>query len=36
VHVSDLAAQLPQAFDAFHADAARRTCARCGTLHPGR
>ncbi|MEW5864602.1 MAG: 3-hydroxyanthranilate 3,4-dioxygenase [Pseudomonadota bacterium] len=36
VHVSDLATQLPQAFDAFHADLARRTCQRCGTLHPGK
>jgi 3-hydroxyanthranilate 3,4-dioxygenase len=36
VHVSDLATQLPQAFDAFHADTARRTCKRCGTLHPGK
>jgi 3-hydroxyanthranilate 3,4-dioxygenase len=35
-HVSDLAAQLPQAFDAFHADLERRTCKHCGTLHPGR
>jgi 3-hydroxyanthranilate 3,4-dioxygenase len=36
VHVSDLGKQLPQAFDAFHADTARRTCKRCGTLHPGK
>jgi 3-hydroxyanthranilate 3,4-dioxygenase len=36
VHVSDLGTQLPQAFDAFHADTARRTCKRCGTLHPGK
>ena len=35
-HVSDLGTQLPQAFDAFHADTARRTCKRCGTLHPGK
>ena len=36
VHVADLGTALPQAFDAFHADHARRTCKRCGTLHPGK
>lgn len=35
-HVSDLATQLPKAFDAFHADLAKRTCGKCGTLHPGK
>lgn len=35
-HVSDLATQLPLAFDAFDADRARRSCKRCGTLHPGK
>lgn len=35
-HVSDLATALPKAFDAFHTDTARRTCSRCGTLHPGK
>ena len=35
-HVSDLATQLPLAFDAFHADIARRTCKPCGALHPGK
>jgi 3-hydroxyanthranilate 3,4-dioxygenase len=36
MHVSDLGRQLPLAFDAFHADLARRTCGKCGTLHPGK
>lgn len=36
MHVSDLGRQLPQAFDAFHADMAKRTCDKCGTLHPGK
>ena len=35
-HVSNLATQLPLAFDAFHANLERRTCKRCGTLHPGK
>jgi len=33
---ADLGTALPKAFDAFHADTARRTCKRCGTLHPGK
>ena len=36
VHVADLGTALPKAFDAFHADSARRTCKGCGTLHPGK
>ena len=36
VHVSNLASQLPMAFDAFHADLTKRTCGKCGTLHPGK
>jgi len=36
MHVSDLGRQLPLAFDAFHADLAKRTCGKCGTLHPGK
>ena len=35
-HMSDLATQLPLAFEAFDADRTRRSCQRCGTLHPGK
>ena len=28
--------QLPQVYEAFHADEAARTCKKCGTLHPGK
>ena len=31
-----IVSQLPEIYDAFHADEAARTCPACGTLHPGK
>jgi hypothetical protein len=36
IHCADIVANLPPLFDAFDADMARRTCAKCGAVHPGR
>lgn len=36
IHCADIVANLPPLFDAFHADRTRRTCAKCGAVHPGR
>jgi 3-hydroxyanthranilate 3,4-dioxygenase len=36
VAVTDIVADLPPLFAAFHADRAARTCRECGALHPGK
>lgn len=36
LQVRDIAADLPPIFNAFYADEAARTCANCGTVHPGK
>ena len=36
LQVRDIVADLPPVFQAFYADEAARTCAKCGTLHPGK
>ena len=36
LQVRDIVADLPPVFEAFYADDAARTCAGCGTLHPGK
>lgn len=36
VHVKSLVDDLPPLFDAFHAAVEKRTCSRCGAVHPGR
>jgi 3-hydroxyanthranilate 3,4-dioxygenase len=36
LQVRDIAADLPPIFNAFYADEASRTCANCGTVHPGK
>jgi len=36
VHCADIVANLPPLYDAFHADMNKRTCAQCGSVHPGR
>ncbi|MBQ0977701.1 3-hydroxyanthranilate 3,4-dioxygenase [Micromonospora sp. M61] len=36
LQVRDIAADLPPVFQAFYADEQARTCANCGTLHPGK
>lgn len=36
VQVENIERDLPAAYDAFHADLDKRTCAECGTLHPGK
>jgi 3-hydroxyanthranilate 3,4-dioxygenase len=36
LQVRDVAADLPPIFNAFYADEAARTCANCGTVHPGK
>jgi len=36
VHCADIVANLPPLYDAFHADIKKRTCAKCGVVHPGR
>lgn len=33
---SGIVTELPKVYDAFHADEAARTCAECGTVHPGK
>ena len=34
VNVQNIVADLPPLFEAFYASAARRTCGRCGQVHP--
>ena len=36
VNVQNIVADLPPLFDAFHASRERRTCGRCGAVHPGK
>jgi 3-hydroxyanthranilate 3,4-dioxygenase len=36
VAVKNLVTDLPPLFQAFYADAAKRTCTACGTVHPGK
>ena len=36
LQVRDIAADLPPIFGAFYDDETARTCANCGTVHPGR
>jgi 3-hydroxyanthranilate 3,4-dioxygenase len=36
LQVRDIAADLPPVFSAFYADEKARTCANCGTVHPGK
>lgn len=36
VAVKDVVKDLPPLFDAFYADVERRTCRKCGKVHPGR
>lgn len=36
VVVTDIVKDLPPLFDAFYGDPAARTCAHCGTVHPGK
>ena len=34
IELTDIARDFPPVFARFHADAALRTCARCGHVHP--
>ena len=36
LQVRDIVADLPPVFEAFYTDEKARTCAACGTLHPGK
>ncbi|MFI6284892.1 3-hydroxyanthranilate 3,4-dioxygenase [Streptomyces sp. NPDC051018] len=36
LQVRDIVQDLPPVFEAFYRDEAARTCAACGTLHPGK
>tara|TARA_R110002167_G_scaffold357742_1_gene573422 strand:- start:1142 stop:1693 length:552 start_codon:yes stop_codon:yes gene_type:complete len=36
VPVGNIVTDLPPLFEAFYADSGKRTCAACGTLHPGK
>jgi 3-hydroxyanthranilate 3,4-dioxygenase len=36
VNVQNIVADLPPLFQGFHASAQKRTCAKCGHLHPGK
>ena len=36
IQLQDIVADLPPLFEAFYADRDRRTCERCGALHPGK
>ena len=36
LQLKDIAADLPPLFEAFYADRKARTCAHCGTVHPGK
>ena len=36
VQVKDIVKDLPPLYEAFYADAKARTCAKCGTVHPGK
>ena len=36
VAVKDIVKDLPPLFSAFYADTAKRTCKKCGALHPGK
>lgn len=36
VPVKDIVKDLPPLYDAFYADEGKRTCPKCGTLHPGK
>ena len=36
IALGNIVTDLPPLFDAFYADQARRTCAQCGALHPGK
>jgi 3-hydroxyanthranilate 3,4-dioxygenase len=36
VQLRSIVSDLPPLFEAFYSDARRRTCARCGEVHPGR
>ena len=36
IALQDIVKDLPPLFDAFYADRDRRTCGRCGALHPGK
>jgi 3-hydroxyanthranilate 3,4-dioxygenase len=36
IQLQDIVRDLPPLFDAFYADEAKRRCAQCGTLHPGK
>ena len=36
VQVRDIVTDLPPLFEAFYDSEAARTCARCGTVHPGK
>ena len=36
VNVQNIVVDLPPLFEAFYASSEKRTCARCGALHPGK
>jgi 3-hydroxyanthranilate 3,4-dioxygenase len=36
LQVRDIVTDLPPVFEAFYADESLRTCANCGTVHPGK
>jgi 3-hydroxyanthranilate 3,4-dioxygenase len=36
VQLRSIVADLPPLFEKFYGDAAKRTCGRCGTVHPGK
>jgi 3-hydroxyanthranilate 3,4-dioxygenase len=36
VQVKDIVKDLPPLFTAFYADTAKRTCSKCGAVHPGK
>ena len=36
VQLQSIVKDLPPLFDKFYGDAAKRTCGRCGTVHPGK
>ena len=36
VQLQSIVKDLPPLFDKFYSDAAKRTCGRCGTVHPGK
>jgi 3-hydroxyanthranilate 3,4-dioxygenase len=36
VQLKDIVKDLPPLYEAFYADEKARTCAKCGTVHPGK